>query len=353
MLGQSINQDYTSNRKYHIGLDLLKIIAMFMITILHTLGHGGIVWNRSLSGINYDVAWLLEIMSFCAVNCYAMISGYVGIHSQIKYYKLIYFWLQIVFSGLLITFLLSIFQPEWININHWKDTIFPIYRREYWYMTAYFGLFLLLPIINAGINSLLPQQRKILFYTIFLFLMILPFLSGQDSFFTINGYSLLWLLFCYIIGALLAKESLFVTQSKTALFFMYVFSVLMTSYLKKYQNIDWVTYSSPTILLCGISLVVLFSKVEFKTLWLIKTIRYIAGLTLGIYIFHENPLIREHYVSGVSIGYFNLDTTSFVLAILGIASTIFVCGAIFDACRKWIFDKLGVANRLAKLPYLN
>lgn len=352
MLDQSINNS-TSNRKYYIGLDLLKIIAMFMVTILHTLGHGGIVWNGSLTGINYDVAWLLEIMSFCAVNCYAMISGYVGINSQIKYYKLIYFWLQLVFSGLLIAFLCSIFQPEWVNVNIWKDAIFPIYRKEYWYMTAYFGLFLLLPIINSGINSLLSQQRKILFYTISLFLIILPYFAGQDLFLIVNGYSLIWLLFCYIIGSILAKESLFVNQSKTALFFIYLFAVLITAYLKKYQNIDWVTYSSPTILFCGISLVVLFSKIEFKTLWLIKTIKYVASLTLGVYIFHENPLIREHYVSGISIGYFNLDTISFVLAILGIASTIFVCGIIFDACRKWIFDKLDVANRLAKLPYLS
>nr|WP_273391206.1 acyltransferase family protein [Actinobacillus porcinus] len=211
-----------------------------MVTILHTLGHGGIVWNGSLTGINYDVAWLLEIMSFCAVNCYAMISGYVGINSQIKYYKLIYFWLQLVFSGLLIAFLCSIFQPEWVNVNIWKDAIFPIYRKEYWYMTAYFGLFLLLPIINAGINSLLSQQRKILFYTISLFLIILPYFAGQDLFFIVNGYSLMWLLFCYIIGTLLAKENLFVNQSKTALFFIYLFAVLITAYLNRI-NIRFMT----------------------------------------------------------------------------------------------------------------
>lgn len=89
MQNKSINS--LSDKKYYIGLDLLKIIAMFMIITLHTLGHGGIVWNKNLEGINYDIAWLLEIMSFCAVNCYAMISGYVGINSRIRYYKLIYF----------------------------------------------------------------------------------------------------------------------------------------------------------------------------------------------------------------------------------------------------------------------
>lgn len=341
------------DKKYHIGLDLLKIIAMFMVTTLHTLGHGGIVWNENLSGINYDIAWLLEIMSFCAVNCYAMISGYVGIDSKIKYYKLIYFWLQIAFSGLFITFLFSIYHPEWININNWKDATFPIYRKVYWYMTAYFGLFLLLPIINSGINALLPQQRKLAFYTIVFFLIILPFFSGQDLFLSMNGYSLIWLLFCYILGALLAKESLFIMQSKVVLFFIYLFCVLLTAYLKKYQNIDWVNYSSPTILFCGISLVVLFSKVEFKKLWLIKSIKYIAGLTLGIYIFHEHPLVRTFYIRGKALDYFNLEPMSFILAILGMASTIFLSGLIFDACRKWIFDKFGIVEKLAKVPYLS
>lgn len=40
MYTQSINQP---TRNY--GIDLLKILAMFMITILHTQGHGGILWG--------------------------------------------------------------------------------------------------------------------------------------------------------------------------------------------------------------------------------------------------------------------------------------------------------------------
>lgn len=351
MQNKSINS--LSDKKYYIGLDLLKIIAMFMIITLHTLGHGGIVWNKNLEGINYDIAWLLEIMSFCAVNCYAMISGYVGINSRIRYYKLIYFWLQVAFSGLFITFLFSIYHPEWVNINNWKDVIFPIYRKVYWYMTAYFGLFLLLPIINSGINALLPQQRKLAFYTIIFFLIILPFFSGQDLFLSMNGYSLIWLLFCYILGAFLAKECLFSMQSKVVLFFIYLLCVLLTAYLKKYQYINWVHYTSPTILFCGISLVVLFSKVDFKKLWIIKLIKYIAGLTLGIYIFHEYPLIRTFYIQDQALKYFNFEPISFISAILGMVSTIFLCGLLFDACRKWIFDKFGIAEKLAKVPYLS
>lgn len=323
-----------------------------MITMLHTLGHGGIVWNNTLSGVNYDIAWMLEIASFCAVNCYAMASGYVGIHSKVKYYKLVILWLQIVFSGVVIVFFFSLYRPDLVNIDSWLNAVFPIYRSQYWYMTAYVGLFFFLPVMNVGINALTSQQRKTLFYCILLFLVFIPFLLQKDFFWVIRGYSLIWLMICYILGTVLSKEKLFMRSPKTLLFSIYIISVWLTFYLKNYQNIYWVEYHSPSIVICSISLVVLFTKIQLQSERLINAIKYIASLTLGIYIFHEQPLIRELYIRGQSIGYLSLDTLRFIWAILVMAVTIFICGALFDMCRKWLFDKLNIATRLATLPYL-
>ena len=69
-------KDKQNGRNY--GIDLLRIISMVMIQILHILGNGGIL-NASIGApVRNNVAWFLEIASYCAVNCYALISGYVG-----------------------------------------------------------------------------------------------------------------------------------------------------------------------------------------------------------------------------------------------------------------------------------
>ena len=77
----------TNERKY--GIDLLRMIAMFMVVILHVLGQGGILNTVSSLSLNYEIAWFLEISAYCAVNCYALISGYVGINSKFKFTNII------------------------------------------------------------------------------------------------------------------------------------------------------------------------------------------------------------------------------------------------------------------------
>lgn len=225
-----------SQLKYNVGIDLLKIVAMFMIVILHVLGFGNVVWNKTLSGLNYDIAWFLEIASFCAVNCYALASGYIGINTRIRYYKLVLLWLQIVFSGVVITLFFSIYEPQLVNITHWKNSLLPIFSTQYWYLTAYFGLFLFLPMINAGVQAIVSLQRKILFSTILGFLVVIPYLIRSDLFYFISGYSLIWLLVFYVFGAIIAKENLFQGFSKLSLFIIYLCMILVTFYLKKIKK---------------------------------------------------------------------------------------------------------------------
>lgn len=79
--------DRNSGRNY--GIDLLRIVAMMMIPLLHVLGHGGILGTLTPLETHYEIAWFLEIACYCAVNVYALISGYVGYGRKQKYANLI------------------------------------------------------------------------------------------------------------------------------------------------------------------------------------------------------------------------------------------------------------------------
>jgi surface polysaccharide O-acyltransferase-like enzyme len=54
--------------KRNYGVDFLRIISMFMVVILHVLGHGGILKQAEPFTTKYWIAWLLEISCYCAVN---------------------------------------------------------------------------------------------------------------------------------------------------------------------------------------------------------------------------------------------------------------------------------------------
>ena len=61
------------------GIDLLRMAAMWMVVILHILNKGGVLGATAPLSVGCETARLLEIAAYCAVNCYGLISGYVGV----------------------------------------------------------------------------------------------------------------------------------------------------------------------------------------------------------------------------------------------------------------------------------
>ena len=70
---------------------------MALIVLRHILGFGGILENVSLFSLNYGIAWLLDTAAECAVNCYALITGYIYTNAKFKYSNIVSIWLQVLF----------------------------------------------------------------------------------------------------------------------------------------------------------------------------------------------------------------------------------------------------------------
>ena len=70
------------------GIDMFRIVSMLLVVTLHVMGQGGVLSYSK--GINNNFAWLFEVGAYCAVNCYALISGYVGVKSKFKYSNIMY-----------------------------------------------------------------------------------------------------------------------------------------------------------------------------------------------------------------------------------------------------------------------
>ena len=157
------------------GIDFLRMISMIMIVMLHTLGHGGILRSVSFLSVHYQIAWLLEVIAFGAVNTYAMISGFVSVDSHFKISNILILWLQVLFYGILINTVFFFLLPESRNTSGWIQALFPVTRKEYWYFTAYAGVFFLSPFINQMESLRKANKNFILFYSCRIF-------CGSDHF---------------------------------------------------------------------------------------------------------------------------------------------------------------------------
>lgn len=57
--------------KRNYGIDLLRLVSMFLIVVLHSLSRGALV-GVSPFNIHYEVGFLIEALTYCAVNCFAL-----------------------------------------------------------------------------------------------------------------------------------------------------------------------------------------------------------------------------------------------------------------------------------------
>ena len=62
-----------SQRNY--GIDLLRLVLMYMVCLLHTLGQGGLLQAAAPGSAGFALLWLLEVLASCAVDGVAVESG--------------------------------------------------------------------------------------------------------------------------------------------------------------------------------------------------------------------------------------------------------------------------------------
>lgn len=189
------------------GVDLLRIVSMYMVVVLHVLGQGGALQEAMSPSLQYQSAWFLKILCFGAVNCYALISGYVGINSRYRYSSIAYLWLWVFFYSAGFAFIAAYLSPK-IKMDAFIDGLTPVSSLDYWYFTAYFCMFFFIPLFNIILNTLSNKQLYFIASAIFILFSVMTVFSEKDLFNTYGGYSALWLSLCYILGGIFKRTNL-------------------------------------------------------------------------------------------------------------------------------------------------
>lgn len=324
------------NQSRNIGIDLLRIISMLMVVILHIVGLG-ILSNPVIAQENYLVTWWIKAMVFCAVNCYALISGYVGIYSDFRYYKIVILWLQVIFYNVVILMVFVIFFEKKLSLGTLFCFFIPTMQSTYWYFTAYVGMFFFIPVLNIALQQLDKKKLQRLLITILVFFSFIPTILGVDPFILNVGYSTLWLAICYLFGGYIKRYSIEkIVQRKMvlALFFGMVVVTWLSKVVIKSEN--FVNYTSPTILLAGICLLLFFAGIEVKKQSARKIISVFATTSFSVYILHIHTWVWGELVNRFK-DFGTLPTRIMLFKILKWAVIIYFVCSLIDAIRIKIF----------------
>lgn len=346
------NNSKENSEKRNYGIDVLKIISMLYIVILHFLAQGGLLFSSYVGSVQYKAVWFMEILTYCAVDIFAIISGYVGYSNEKKeqkYSTWILLWLEVVFYGVVLTLIFRLINPSLVTNQDFFVMLFPVSNDLYWYFTDYTALFFVIPLLNSAVRGLQEKELKKVFITLFILFALID--NVINKFGLSTGYSFVWLSILYIMGAIMKKYKIG-EKIKPLKSLIYIFLLVIITYLWKIYGIEYgslidkelfISYCSPTIVGMAILYVIMFSKIEFSKLFQ-KIIKFLAPGAFAIYILNCQRFIWL-YVIKDRFSYLAEASPYLIISKILLFSVAFVIlSLLIDKVRAYIFKTFKINN---------
>ena len=334
---------------------MFRIVSMLLVLTLHITCHGGVLDEAStLPNRSYLLTSFMAYFVYCCVDCFALISGFVGYQEAEKpyrFHKYASFWLQAVFYGLLGRALVLLLYQNQGSLEWW-GAFLPVITDNWWYFSAYTALFFLIPFINKLIRSLSSRQYHWLILSLVALFSVVETISAKEPFRLDEGYSFLWLAVLYLIGAWVKRERIHERlYSKRWLLLLIAFAEICVSWAiaEKCGLPRLRTYTSPTILFFAVSLLIFFATVKVSSVGCRKLIRIFAPCAFGVYLMH----VEDHFWFGVVKDAFRFvghaPTLTIPFIIVGFAAAVYLAVSVIELLRIKLFALLGADRGARKL----
>lgn len=325
----------TNERNY--GIDLLRLVSMFLVCLRHTLSQGGVL--AASSEISNAIYSFLFILTSSAVDCFAIISGYFATNKKIKFEKIIKMWFQVLFYSFGISLAINVLRivfssPEGFELSYVISSLFPLLNHRYWYFSAYVILFFFMPFLNKAFLDLNKEESKRTLLVLFILMIIMCYFRNASSHnFLSEGRSAFWLIIMYIVGLLINKSG-FLGKTKQKTLILYFLSLNVLSFiLSYYYNVETSINIYPISWLEAIVLVKIFEKMNVDE----KIVSFLSPLSFGVFLFNTHYYFKYYFLSERFINYSAVNTVYGFVVVLFTSLFVFVAGLLADFIRTKVF----------------
>ena len=286
------------------SIELLRIISACAVITLHFIGMGNVI--DLSSGFTREIMILIESFCVCAVDVFIMISGYfLSTSNKRTWDKPLYIYLTlavIVMASYVVGCLLNGTTISPITLIH---SVIP---PKNYFVLLYITLYIISPYLNLVINNLDDKHFRTFIVLAIVVFSVYPTLMdsyqhlihtevmgvstigawGQQ-----HGYTIVNFLLCYCIGAFIRRYGAGAGVSKKGLVCISLLCVAAiyiwfhaSNYISKGSQTlvecNALSYSNPFVLLLSATLLILFSRTEFKS----KVINKLAKASFVCYLFN-------------------------------------------------------------------
>lgn len=333
-------------KKRELNFEILRIISMLLIVAHHFVLYAN---DLNMIDVNSIKSWFLNFLLVggkFGVILFVLITGYFSCNQEYKNKKILKIFLHTEFISL-VCLIFGIILKEELSVKILLKSIFPIIFNQYWFMSSYVVLFLLIPYLNKFIKNLSKKEFLSFLIILSLFINLIPSITLSNFPFDNIGY----LIYIYFIGAYL-KLYYDISYKKKYKYIIlsiifYLLAYLLTIGLKiAATNISflvdkttfYVSLNSIFLYISAINLFNFFKVIKINPKFN-KLILFFSSTSLGIYLIHENYFIRNILWNDLftSFNFFKFD--NFYLNSIIFIVLVYLIASIIDYFYQKLLEK--------------
>lgn len=325
--------------KRNSAVECLRILAMLAIVLSHACVHSG--FDLSLPQISFNrliVQW--GVLGNLGVDIYMIISGYFLCTKGAQAKTLSKLFVQLWFYSVVLFLVCRFGFGHAYSLRDYLNVFLPTLFAEYWFFTAYVVLAILSPYINILIREATQKQLQgALLCMIFMWIIVPTFTKQQ-----LYGTEIPQFVMLYTIGAYFRKypdnclqyktfRSIVTIGSFVLLFLSTVVLDCLGMKFSVFQNRGTLFYERNSLLIvscaAGLFAIAVYQKPFFNAF-----INNISGCTFGVYLIHDNPVIRQILWKQLLHLADFFDSPVLIAMILGSVIAVFVGSTLIELLRQ-------------------
>ena len=332
------------SEKRQSGIELLRIIAMFLILVQHANGLAiGLPGSSECVGdpANSFLRFFIQSLAIVGVDVFVLISGWFGIRFNLK--RLGDFLFQCLFFSIVVasaTWLIA-GRPE-IGIKALAGMIF--LGKSYWFVKCYLLLYILSPILNSFIETANKRDTGLV---LLLFFVIMLMYGWPDSMPEFNfGASSVSFIGLYLLARYVKKYCQGICSRPVwqyaGSYFLATFLLAAISFVLYRQEAPseitrcLFSYVNPLIIAGAMSLVLLFSRMGFSS----GLVNKVAKSSFSVYLFHCGPIVWALFLAECDHVYRSYDGVGMLAIMMLFLLAVFAIAVIIDQIRLVFYTLL-------------
>lgn len=324
------------------NIELLRIVAMFMIVVHHYCVNSGLPELVDLTGsftFNSFLAQFLSIGGKVGVNVFFIISGYFMVKSRMKWVKVFKILFEMLLYNITAFLLLTALGYRYSSSDYLHILPFVLNVAES-FMASYLMLYILSPVLNKSLQALDRREYR------YLLLCLLGFFSLLSTLFAQKVWSYFaWAVVMYCVGAYVRLFDVrprrigWARISWVLTLLIWIYIVVNDVFAIRTEHYSWLfpifEANNFAMFLLAFTLFMTFRELRLPAS---PHINRLAGVTLGVFILHTNNFVM---IDWLWKDFFRntayLQSPWFILHLLGACVTVYgVCSGVALLLKRYV-----------------